>query len=119
MISNLTKKTLLVSNVKICKTLLSRTLGLMFKPKIRNRAFVFAFPKQRKISLHMLFVFQTIDVILLDDNYRVIEIKQDFKPFAFFNSKKRANIVLELPEATIRKSNTKTGDFLKIEVEKT
>ena len=78
---------------KICKSSFSKMRGLMFSRK-KNLIFVFGSP--RKISLHMFFVFFPIDVLFLDENKRVIEIKRDFMPFTFCRSKKEAGYAVEL-----------------------
>ena len=44
----------------------------------------------------MLFVMYPIDVLILDKNKKIVEIKRNFKPFTFWNSSKRAKYVVEL-----------------------
>ena len=65
----------------------------MFSKK-RNLFFVFSSEKRR--SLHMWFVFFPIDVLFLDKQKRIIEIKRDFKPFTLYRSQKKAQYVVEL-----------------------
>lgn len=71
----------------------SQALGLMFRKK---QNLLMTFPKERKISLHMFFVFFPIDVLILDKNKKIVEIKKNFKPFTFWNSKKNGKYVVEL-----------------------
>lgn len=78
--------------MKICKSLWSKTRGLMFSKK-KNLMFVFDDEKRR--SLHMLFVFFPIDVLFLDKNKKVVE-KARLKPFSFYKSKKKAKYVVEI-----------------------
>ncbi len=33
--------------------------------------------------LHTIFVFYPIDIVFLDDKYKIIQIKRNIKPFAF------------------------------------
>ena len=54
------------------------------------------FSTPRKVSLHMFFVFYPIDVLLLDSNKKIVEIKRNFKPFTFWKSSKRGKYVVEL-----------------------
>lgn len=67
----------------------------MFRPK---QNLVMIFPKERKISLHMFFVFYPIDVLIADDQLKIIEIKRDFQPFTTWKSAKKGKYVVELGE---------------------
>jgi len=91
---------------KICKSIWSKARGLMFS---RKRNLVFVFDKEQRISLHMFFVFFPIDVLFLDRNKRVVEIKKDFRPFTCYKSKENAMYVVELT----KKQNYKRGDKIK------
>lgn len=82
-----------LSNLKICNSIFSQARGLMFSPK---RNLVMVFPKEKKVSLHMFFVFYPIDVYVLDRNKRVIEFKRDFQPFTFWHSRRAGQYVVEL-----------------------
>lgn len=79
---------------KTCKSLLSKALGLMFS---RKRNLLFVFGKERRIMLHNWFVFYPINLVFLDKNKRVVEIKRDFKPFCFYASKRKARYLIETP----------------------
>lgn len=81
--------------LKICKSLLSKARGLMFS---RKKNLVFVFGRPRRVSLHMFFVFFPIDVIFLDEDKKIIEIKRDLKPFRFYTSKEKAKYAVELSE---------------------
>jgi len=48
------------------------------------------------VSLHMFFVFHPIDVLLLNKNKEIVEIKRNFKPFTFWSSKEKGKYVVEL-----------------------
>jgi hypothetical protein len=80
---------------KICKSIWSQARGLMFSKK-KNLVFVFNDEKRR--SLHMFFVFFPIDVLFLDKNKRIVEIKRDFKPFTFYYPKEKSKYIVELAE---------------------
>ena len=58
----------------------------------------------------MFFVFYPIDVLFLDKNKIVADKKENFKPFAFYKSKKKAMYAIELPNETIKKTKTEIGD---------
>ncbi len=110
MLENITKNKILTKNFKLCRGMVSKARGLMFsKPHV----LIFVFNKERRIALHMFFVFFPIDVVFLDGNKRVVDIKRDFKPFTFYKSKKMAKYVIELPLGIIGDNNIRIGDKLK------
>ena len=110
MMINKTKNKIIVKKTSFCKTILQKAKGLMFSKKLKDKALIFIFNKEKIISLHMLFVFYPIDIIFLDKNKKVIEIKQNFKPFTFYKNRKPAKYIVELPENIIKKTKTKNGD---------
>jgi len=100
MIINKTNKKVISKKEIICKNLFSQSRGLMFRKK---QNLIMEFPFEKKISLHNFFVFYPIDVILLNKNKEVIEIKRNFQPFTFWNSNNKAKYVIE-----IGKNNSKS-----------
>ena len=107
MIKNLTRKRILAKNARFCRNIFSKVIGLMLsKPK----SLIFIFEKEKIIPLHMLFVFYSIDVLFLDKNKKIVELKENFRPFGFYTPKNKAKYVIELPSGTIKSSGTKLGD---------
>lgn len=89
---NTTQKT--ISNEEIiCKSFYSQARGLMLRKK---QNLIMKFSIERKVSLHMFFVFYPIDVLILNKNKEIVEIKANFKPFTFWNSKEKGKYVVEL-----------------------
>ena len=112
LVKNTTKKSIIAKNAILCKNTLSKTVGLMFsKPK----PLIFIFKKEKIIPLHMLFVFYSIDVLFLNKNKVVVETKEALTPFAFYNPKKKAQYIIELPQGAIKKTKTKVGDKIKFQ----
>ncbi|MBI2647111.1 DUF192 domain-containing protein [Candidatus Woesearchaeota archaeon] len=111
---NSTKKRIIVRNIVIIEDSFRKFIGLMFsKPSSlvkQNKALIFKFNKEKLISLHMFFVFYPIDVLFLDKNKNVVDIKENFKPFTLYKSNKKAMYAVELPKGSIRKTNTCIGD---------
>ena len=66
--------------VQECKSWFSIFRGLMFS---RRRNLLFVFDKERKVSIHMLFVFFSIDIYWLDKDFRVVDLRKKVKPFTF------------------------------------
>jgi uncharacterized membrane protein (UPF0127 family) len=113
MINNITKNTFLCKNKKILRSMLSTTKGLMFSKKIIDTGYIFVLDKPARIKLHTFMVFFPIDVLFLNENRIVIEIKENLRPFMFYSSKNKIKYVVELPEKTI--SNSRTCKFDKID----
>ncbi|MBT4825007.1 DUF192 domain-containing protein [Candidatus Woesearchaeota archaeon] len=111
MIYNTTKNTQIVKDHNICKSWYSKLKGLMFSKK-NSKNLIFVFDNEKKIGLHMWFVFYPIDVLLLDSDKKVVEIKERFRPFSWFNSKEKAKYVLELYSGTINDKKIEIGDRL-------
>jgi len=109
-IKNLTKKKEISKDAEICSSVLSKFIGLMFSAE--PKALVFRFDKEQNISLHMLFVFYPIDVLFLDNKKIVVDMKEDFRPFTFYKSRKKAMYAVEFPTGAIRKSKAMIGDKL-------
>jgi uncharacterized membrane protein (UPF0127 family) len=81
-------------NAKFCNGI-CKFVGLMFARKLRNDD---ALILVNASDIHMLFVFQSIDVVWLDKNKIVIDKKEDIKPFNISISPKfKAYYVIELP----------------------
>ena len=106
MIINKTKHITISKDEIICKNIFSQTRGLMFRKK---QNLVMVFKKERKVRLHNFFVFYPIDVIILNKNKKIVEIKQDFKPFTFWNSKKKGKYIIELGAKQGVKQRVKQG----------
>ena len=108
MVKNKTKNLVLGRKVVICNNPLSKALGLMFSRKDKDRALVFLFKKKQIVPLHMLFVFYKIDVLFLDKDRKVVEIKRNFKPFTFYTPKSKAMYVAEVVDS----KNTGVNDIV-------
>ncbi len=94
---------------RLCTSLWGKAKGLMFKSKV-DQPLVFVFSKEKRHGLHMLFVFCSIDVLFLDKNKRVVEMKQNFEPFAFYTPKRPCQYIIEMAADSIKKSKTGIGD---------
>lgn len=110
MIKNKTKKKIICNNSTIVSSTLSKAVGLMFSKKKEDFGLVFVFSRPVRADLHMFFVFYPIDVLFLDENMKVAEIKGNFRPFTFYSPKTKSKFVIELPEGSIKKSGTELSD---------
>ena len=112
MMQNLTKKTKLDINIKICSDIFSQSLGLMFSKK-QNRALIFKLDYEKIVPLHMMFVFYPIDVLFLNKDKVVVDLKENFRPFAFYTPKEKSIYVVEIPQGSIKKLKAEVGDKIK------
>lgn len=108
-IKNTTKKTILSHDVCLVSSLLGKARGLMFSPQ---KDLLFEEKEQKKLPLHMLFVFYPLDILYLDKKKQVVELKERLFPFTFYFPKNKAQYVLELKAGTIQKTKTTVTDFL-------
>lgn len=86
MIKNVTRNQVVASRVKWCTTFLTKGLGLMFHPPLReDEAYVFVERQESRglTTIHMLFVFFPIAVIWLDGHKRVVDkaLARPFYPY--------------------------------------
>jgi uncharacterized protein len=108
MITNKTTKKVISQKEKYCRNIFSQTLGLMFS---RRKNLVMVFNKERTISLHNFFVFFPLDILVLDENKKVVEIKENFQPFTFWNAKKKGKYLVELADKR-SKNKVKIGNIM-------
>lgn len=107
MIYNKTRREIISQSEMVCTSFFSQARGLMFR---RKRNLVMVFPGERKISLHMFFVFYPIDVLVVDGDKKIVEIKRNFKPFTVWNSSEKGKYVVELA----KKGSYEVGDLIEI-----
>jgi uncharacterized protein len=103
--------------IKVCNTIISRAIGLMFSKKLKDSCLLFVLPREQTISLHMFFVFYPIDVLFLNEKKEIVDMKKNFMPFTVYFSKKPAKYVIEMPQGSIKKINkdkNKKVDFSKL-----
>jgi len=102
-----------IANVKFAASYFSRLKGLMFKKDLDYVLIL----KPTKVNnrymsaIHSCFMRMTIDVIFLNENKEVLEIKQ-LKPWNFYTPSTGASYILELKEGSIEKYKITLGDKL-------
>jgi len=115
MIRNTTKKTVLAQRQKTLGNIFSQGIGLMFSRRQEDLGLVFCFKNSADIMLHNWFVFYSIDLIFLDSHMKVVEIRQDFKPFTCYKPKSKFNYLVEVVAGKVKESRTGIGDTLDCE----
>ena len=102
------------SKIVYCENFVRQGTGLMFRTNnsVDDTAWVFRFRKSRVVTVTMFFVFFPIDIIFLDTNNKILELKKDFKPFKNYTSKVACFSFIELKPGTIEKFSLKKGAIL-------
>jgi len=113
-IYNKTRKSKIAGNIRLCRSASSKARGLMFRGKsaVKDTVFLFEFDHASRQSLHMFFVWYPIDVLFLDENKRVVELKSRFLPFTIYSAKEKAKYIIEAEASTIKRTRTSKGDVL-------
>jgi len=102
-----------VAHLILASSWLSKTLGLMFRSPKCSYGLLIPLEPSREYIIHMLFMRFPIDLILLDDEYNVLDIKtlRPWKDFIRFSGVRWA---LELRKGLLREGSVKVGDVLEI-----
>jgi uncharacterized membrane protein (UPF0127 family) len=113
-LKNHTKNTTLAKHYRLCRSAVSKARGLMFTSEsaVEQNALVFEFNRPARQGMHMFFVFYPIDVVFLDEKKRVVDTRENFRPFTIYNSAEKSKYVIELPRGMIKQSRTTAGDVL-------
>ncbi|HTY91823.1 MAG TPA: DUF192 domain-containing protein [Methanocella sp.] len=100
------------ADIEIADSFLSKLLGLMFRKSFAG-ALIFDMGRVTYDGIHMLFVRFPIDVVFLDPDRRIVDLKENVRPWvgtAF--PKSRFMYAIELPAGTIAKVDLKAGEKL-------
>ena len=107
-VKNQSRNFVIINKANLCKNIFCKAFGFMFRFKKPDKALVFVFSSERRADLHMLFVFFPIDVLFLNKDKRIVDVKKGFKPFSYYAPKLKAQFVVELPIGMLK--NTAVGD---------
>lgn len=112
-IRNETRNCILHESPEWALTKWQQARGFMFSTP-GDRAKIFLFMPVRRVSLHMLFVFGPIDVLVLDGAGKVSAMNEGFRPWTLWDAKIKGSAVVELPAGTIARTKTRVGDLIKL-----
>jgi len=114
MIEIINKGVVLADKVKFNEDVLSKLKGLMFsRPLKRGEALVLVADQEGifETTLHMFFVFFTIDIVWLDKEYKVVDKRKNVMSFTpLIIPRNPAKYVIELPKDTAK--YVSVGDVL-------
>ena len=108
---NQTRECFLSLGVTPADTIFKRLKGLIGRLRMRSDEGLWVIPSN---GVHTWGVLFPLDLIYLDENYRVVCATEHFPRFRFGPLKIHAASVLELPTHTIYSSQTQPGDQLVI-----
>lgn len=106
-ITNITKGTVLAFNIREALSLSDKLLGMLKKSNIGGSIF------RTRFGIHTFFMKEPIDVIILDNNFKVIKLAT-VKPNHLFFWSPKYSLILELPQGIIVKTKTEIGDMLQL-----
>lgn len=95
--------------VKRLENPIEKTIGLIGRKK--------AYPvmMETHFGIHTFGLRFSIDVLILDNQKRVVVLKESLSPYRIFLWDPRYRTVLELPEGTIKKYNIQKGTTISLE----
>lgn len=109
---NRTRHQVLGGCVSVADTTISRFVGLLGRRGIESSGGLLIHPSNGVHTVGMLF---TIDVLLIDKNFRVIACYPMLRPYRLTRIYWKATSALELPAGMIAKTGTIVGDELSLE----
>jgi uncharacterized membrane protein (UPF0127 family) len=83
-----------ISNAKILKTKTKQISGLMFRKTI-TQPYLFNLNKETNIRIHTFFCRFPLDIIFLNRNKEVVEIKRNVKPWKFIGKTPLVKYIIE------------------------
>jgi uncharacterized membrane protein (UPF0127 family) len=108
---NISRDTVLADKAEIASTFIRRLIGLLNRQYLNQGEALILMPSD---CIHSFFMRFTIDALFLDRAGKVIGIAPSFKPFRlspiYFNSK----LTIELPEHTLKQTQTQLGDIIQV-----
>ena len=108
---NQTRETFLSLSVNAADTIFTRLKGFIGRLKLGCDEGIWLVPSS---GVHTVGVLVPLDLIYLDENYRVIHLVEYFPTFRIAPLITQADSVLEFPTHTIYSSQTQPGDQLVI-----
>jgi uncharacterized membrane protein (UPF0127 family) len=109
---NMTKDVVLADRLEWAGTSETRRKGLLGRTGLDEGEGIYIVPTQ---WIHMIGMKFAIDVAFLNDEGKVLAIHHGLKPNRFSRIVFRADGALELPEGTLKRTQTEVGDMVALE----
>lgn len=105
-------------DIEIAAGIKQKTKGLSGRNDLQEKqGMLFAYDKPQIISIWMKNMLFSIDIVWIDENFKIIHIENNVQPDSFpkiFSSPKPAKYVLEVNAGFAAKNNIKIGDEIKL-----
>ncbi len=109
MLYNISRNNIVAEKIIIADSFFKRLKGLIGRKSLgKSEALMLMNCK----SIHTCFMNFPIDVVFLNMNYEVVQIKEGLQPWKMHGGVKKAYMVVELAEGTISYKNIAAGDIL-------
>src|SRR6266568_3627384 len=111
-VTNATRGTVVGQRIRVAETGLTRIVGLLGERELQPGDGLLIVPSQGVHTLGMQF---PIDIAVLDDDWRVIAIRRNMRPFRMTRMFWKAAAVLELPSGVLESTSTRVGDAIEFD----
>ena len=111
-IINISRQTLIASQVQIADTVFSRLAGLLPRSSLAEQEALIITDCR---AIHMIFMRFAIDAIFIGRDQRVVGVVKGIRPYRFSPYFIKASYVIESPEGTVERTGTQKGDKIKVE----
>lgn len=112
-VSNVTRGVPLARNARVADTHWSRLRGFLGRPEPAPGEGLLILPCR---AVHMWGMRFPLDVVLGDDDGRIVAAYQELRPWRMTSVHSGASWALELPAETLRASGTSVGDEVRWEI---
>src|SRR5437773_4838911 len=109
---NRTRGTVVGECIRVAESGMTRIVGLLGERDLQPGDGLLIVPSQGVHTLGMQF---PIDIAVLDDDWRVIAIRRDIRPFRMTRMFWKAAAVLELPSGMLESTSTLVGDAIEFD----
>ena len=110
--TNATRGTVVGECIRVAETGLTRIVGLLGERELLPGDGLLIVPSQ---SIHTWGMQFPIDIAVLDDDWNVIAIRRDMRPFRMTRMFWKAAAVLELPSGRLDSTSTFVGDTIEFD----
>ena len=110
-IINISKNTILADKAEMAGTFFKRLIGLLNRKSLDKGEALILSPSN---CIHSFFMRFSIDVLFLDQCGKVITALPSFRPFRVSPIYFHSFLTIELPETTLKLTNTQPGDTIQI-----
>ena len=105
-LKNLTKGIIMTKDLKEVRSFYNQLFGLLKKANPRSLLF------KTRFGIHTFGLTEAIDVIVLNNDFKVVKLKENLKPNSLFFWNPKYNLVIELPKGTIKEDRVTLSCYL-------